>query len=259
MLSKLGLIIEEVGGAVMFGAKLIKLTLTEKMDRKLLFQQIDSVSFQSLPIVAMSGFFVGAIMTVQFALQMAEFGALGYLGGLATSGTIREVGPLLIAFMLSGKIGAFTSAELGTMRVTEQIDAVKCLGSDPMVEMIVPRFWGIIISSFFLLSLGLLMSILGGALMGQLFAGVSLEEYLRHIPTIVTLPSIFGGLVKCLVFATILATLCTYFGYNTTGGAKGVGRSVIKTSVMTMVSIVIADWATSFLQTSILEIVRGLG
>jgi phospholipid/cholesterol/gamma-HCH transport system permease protein len=128
-----------------------------------------------------------------------------------------------------------------------------------MVEMIVPRFWGIIISSFFLLSLGLLMSILGGALMGQLFAGVSLEEYLRHIPTIVTLPSIFGGLVKCLVFATILATLCTYFGYNTTGGAKGVGRSVIKTSVMTMVSIVIADWATSFLQTSILEIIRGLG
>ena len=195
----------------------------------------------------MAGFFVGAIMTVQFTMQMKEFGALGFLGGLATSGTIREVGPLLIAFMLSGKVGAYTSAELGTMRVTEQIDAIRCLGANPIQEIIIPRFIGIVISSFFLLGLGLLMSIFGGMLMGSFFAGVNPEEYVRHIPTIVTFPSIINGLFKCFVFAVVLSTICTYRGYTTTGGAKGVGLSVVNTAVATMVSIVVADWFTSFL------------
>src|SRR5690606_15432717 len=141
-----------------------------------------------------AGFFVGAIMTVQFTLQVKEFGALGYLGGLATSATIREVGPLLIAYMSSGKVGACTSAELGTMRVTEQIDAIRCLGANPLQEIILPRFLGIVISSFLLLVVGLLMSVLGGLLLGLLFSGINPEEYLRHIPTIVSSASIFGGL-----------------------------------------------------------------
>ena len=193
-------------------------------------------------------------MTVQFTMQMKEFGALGYLGGLATSGTIREVGPLLIAFMLSGKVGAFTSAELGTMRVTEQIDAIRCLGANPIQEIIVPRFIGIIVSSFFLLGIGLLMSILGGMLMGSIFAGVNADEYVRHIPTIVSWPSIASGLFKCFVFAVVLSTICTYRGYTATGGAKGVGMAVVKTAVATMVGIVIADWLTTFLSDVVLRI-----
>jgi phospholipid/cholesterol/gamma-HCH transport system permease protein len=196
-------------------------------------------------------------MTVQFTMQMKEFGALGYLGGLATSGTIREVGPLLIAFMLSGKVGAFTSAELGTMRVTEQIDAIRCLGADPIQEIILPRFIGIVISSFFLLGLGLIMSIFGGIFMGNLFAGVHHEEYLRHIPTIVNPLSVFSGLVKCFVFALVLSTICTYRGYSASGGAKGVGQAVVRTAVATMVGIVVADWLTSFLGDVIMRMVLG--
>src|SRR5690606_29057243 len=141
-----------------------------------------------------AGFFVGAIMTIQFTLQVKEFGALGYLGGLATSATIREVGPLLIAFMLSGKVGAFTSAELGTMRVTEQIDAIRCLGANPIREIILPRFFGIVISSFFLLLIGLFMSVFGGLLLGLIFSGINPQEYVRHIPTLVNGWSILSGL-----------------------------------------------------------------
>lgn len=202
----------------------------------------------------MAGFFVGAIMCVQFTMQMKEFGALGFLGGLATSGTIREVGPLLIAFMLAGKVGAFTSAELGTMRVTEQIDAIRCLGADPIQEIILPRFLAIIVSSFFLLAIGLLMSIGGGVLMGGLFAGVNSDEYLRHVPTIVTSASIVSGLIKCFVFALILSTICTYKGYSTIGGAKGVGLAVVNTAVATMVGLVVADWLTTFLGDILLRI-----
>lgn len=197
-------------------------------------------------------------MTVQFTLQVKAFGALGYLGGLATSGTIREVGPLLIAFMLSGKVGAFTSAELGTMRVTEQIDAIRCLGANPIQEIIFPRFIAIIISSFFLLIVGLFMSIFGGVLLGVFFSGITVEEYLRHIPSIVQISSIIGGLFKCFVFAFVLASICTYKGYTTSGGAKGVGRSVVSTAVSTMVGLVIADWLTSMISQSITQLFGGV-
>lgn len=248
-------IIDDIGLGVIFLKEVLRSALRRPPPFHAVALQIWSVTMQSLSTTAMAGFFVGAIMTVQFTLQVKEFGALGYLGGLATSATIREVGPLLIAFMLSGKVGAFTSAELGTMRVTEQIDAIRCLGADPLQELIVPRYVGIVVSSFFLLFAGLIMSISGGLLLGIWFSGITAEEYLRHIPTIISVPSILNGLFKCCVFAVVLASICTYKGYTTTGGAKGVGRAVVNTSVATMIGIVIADWLTSLISDSIIEMV----
>ena len=257
MLNSLTLLTIELGAALIFLKEVLRVGLVRPCSFRSICEQIAKVTEQSIATTALAGFFVGAIMTVQFTLQVKEFGAMGYLGGLATSGTIREVGPLLIAFMLSGKVGAFTSAELGTMRVTEQIDAIRCLGADPIQEIILPRFIGIVVSSFFLLAAGLFMSIFGGLLLGVLFSGINAEEYLRHVPTIVTLGSIFSGLIKCFVFAVVLATICTFKGYNTSGGAKGVGRSVVATAVATMVGIVIADWFTSFLGDVALAIYLG--
>lgn len=251
-------ILEEIGGIVSFVLKIFRTAVEYPTTFHAVSDQTWKVTLQSVSTTAMAGFFVGAIMTIQFGMQMKEFGALGYLGGLATSGTIREVGPLLIAFMLSGKVGAFTSAELGTMRVTEQIDAIRCLGANPIQEIILPRFIGIVISSFFLLGVGLIMSVFGGMLMGSYFAGVNPEEYIKHIPTIVTAPSIIGGLFKCFVFAVVLASICTYRGYTTTGGAKGVGKSVVQTAVATMIGIVIFDWVTTLMSDIILRSVMGI-
>ena len=248
--------LEELGGAVLFFGTICSTLRRKPIRSSEIFLQIWKVTKQSMLTTGLAGFFVGGIMAVQFTLQMIEFGALGYLGGLSTSGTIREVGPLLIAFMLAGKVGAYTSAELGTMRVTEQIDAIRCLGADPLQEVIVPRFLAIVVSSFFLLGLGLVMSVGGGMLMGAVIAGVNYEEYLRHIPTIVEFSSILTGLLKCLVFAIVLATVCTFKGYTATGGAKGVGLAVVGTAVTTMIGIVVADWISSFIQDSIL---RGFG
>lgn len=250
-------ILADIGGCVLFLAEAGRAAIRRGLSRHEIFVQVWRVTVQSLSTTALAGFFVGALMTVQFTLQVKAFDALGYLGGLATSGTVREVGPLLIAFMLSGKVGAFTSAELGTMRVTEQIDAIRCLGADPFTEIILPRFVAIVLSSFFLLGAGLLMSLAGGLLLGVTFAGITAEEYLRHIPTIVTFPSILSGLFKCFVFALVLASICTYKGYTTSGGAKGVGRSVVNTAVSTMVGLVIADWLTSLIGEAVMQIVSG--
>lgn len=201
---------------------------------------------QSLTTTLFAGFFVGAIMTLQFTMQMEMFSALTYLGALVTSATVREVGPLLIAFLLSGKIGAFTSAELGTMKVSEQIDAIRCLGADPIREVIVPRFLGIIIASFFLLTFGLLFSFIGGLLMASTFSGLPWEQYLTQIPRVVSGFSIMSGVVKCFLFSVVIATICTYRGYTVLGGAREVGEGVVQAATQTMIALVLADWFSSF-------------
>lgn len=238
-------IFDEIGLALIFLGQLLKTSVRYPSRLELIAEQIWKVTLQSLPTTALAGFFVGAVMSVQFALQVSRFDALVYLGGLATSGTVREVGPLLIAFMLSGKVGAFTSAELGSMKVTEQMDAIRCLGANPFQEIIFPRFLAIIISSFFLLAAGLVMSVTGGLLLGVLFAGLTAEEYLRYIPTLLAPVSILSGLFKCLVFSIVLGVICTYVGYHADGGARGVGRAVVKCAVATMIGLVIADWLTT--------------
>jgi phospholipid/cholesterol/gamma-HCH transport system permease protein len=251
-------ILDDIGGCILFVKENISVAIRKRVSVHEIFNQIWRVTAQSMATTAMAGFFVGAVMTVQFAMQIKAFGAMGYLGGLATSGTIREVGPLLIAFMLSGKVGAFTSAELGTMRVTEQIDAIRCLGANPYQEIILPRIIAIIMSSFFLLAAGLMMSIGGGLLLGIVFAGISPEEYLRHVPQIVTLPSIILGMFKCFCFAVVLSTVCTYKGFTASGGAKGVGRAVVNTAVSTMVGLVVVDWLTSMISDAVVSIVVGM-
>lgn len=242
-----------IGQSISFFFEILKTISHKGIEPSDIADQTWKVIAQSFLTVLIAGFFVGAVMTIQFTMQLVEFDSLGYLGGLATSGTIRELGPLLIAFMLSGKVGAYTAAELGTMRVSEQMDAIRCLGADPMREIIVPRFLGIIFASIFLLVIGVLMSIIGGMLMGYLFAGVHFEEYIRHIPTIVQFSSIIGGFIKVLCFSCSLGWLATYYGYTTTGGAKGVGQAVVKTAVMTMVTIVFIDWLTSFFTTNLMR------
>ncbi|MDZ4678433.1 MAG: ABC transporter permease [Oligoflexia bacterium] len=240
-------IFSEIGAALLFIRDIIRIGIKNPCDRKTLLEQIYQVTTQSLLTTATSGFFVGALLTVQFNMQLKTFSALSVLGGLSTSGTVRELGPLLIAFMLSGKVGAYTSAELGTMRVTEQIDAMKCLGTNPLQYLILPRLIGIVISSFFLLLFALLMSVLGGIVMAKLVAHMSFYEYISSIPLYVTGTSILGGLFKCFMFSVLLAIICTYKGYTTTGGAKGVGRTVLATALSTMVGINLMDWFTSYI------------
>jgi phospholipid/cholesterol/gamma-HCH transport system permease protein len=254
MLEPLMDLLDDLGACLIFVRDVVATGLSTPCTLESVCTQIWKVTVQSLPTTIMAGFFVGAIMTVQFTLQIQTFGALGYLGGLSTSATVREVGPLLIAFLLSGKVGAFTSAELGTMQVTEQIDAIRCLGANPIQEIILPRYIGIIISSFFLLAAGLGMSVFGGMLLARLFSGINPEEYVRHIPTIVTRFSVASGMFKCLIFALVLASVCTYKGYTTRGGAKGVGRAVVSTAVLSMVGIVVTDWLSSLATDTLLNL-----
>jgi len=237
--------LKELGGTTLFAFETFGFLLRRGIRFSQFLDQMVIAGVRSLPITLIVALFVGAIMAIEINIQLKDFGAQGFLGGLATSTTIRNVGPVLIAFMLSAKVGAYTSAELGTMRVTEQIDAIRCLGVNPVQYLIVPRMAAIVVSSFLLLVIGLMVSIGGGILISNFALGVNALNYITNIPTVVTYWSVGIGLIKSFVFGALISVICCYRGYYTTGGAQGVGKTVKSTAVRTLVCIIVADFSFS--------------
>ncbi|MFZ9595468.1 MAG: MlaE family ABC transporter permease [Bdellovibrionia bacterium] len=238
-------LLHEFGGIAIFSFQVLKRFASNPKHLNPILGQVASISLRSIPTVAFSGVFVGAILVLQFGAILAKYDAQSFLGGINTSALVRSVGPLIISFLLAGKVGAYTAAELGTMRVTEQIDAIECLGVDSLEYLIVPRFMGILISSAILLALGLLISIAGSMAVASLSSGVNFLEFASSIPKFTSWSTFVGGLLKAITYGAIVAAVSCYQGYTATGGARGVGRAVTLASVYTNFYIVIANYLTS--------------
>jgi phospholipid/cholesterol/gamma-HCH transport system permease protein len=239
--------IEVLGQHLLFFATVMRQAFVTRFEKREFIIQLAQVSWRSLPTTLTAGLFTGAIMAIQFHLQLKDFGAQTTLGGLATSGTLREVGPILIACMLAGKVGAFTSAELGTMKVTDQIEAIRCLGVDPLSFLVVPRFFAVILSSILLLVFGLVVSVTGGLLAAWIAVGLDPSQYLLMIPLYTSKLAVTLAIIKAVVFGALMGHICCANGYWTTGGTQGVGRAVKTTAVQSMVAIVIGDFVISWI------------
>ncbi|MBS1983976.1 MAG: ABC transporter permease [Bdellovibrionales bacterium] len=235
-----------LGEHLQFFGMLVRASVMERFEKREFLTQLSQISWRSLPTTMTAGLFTGAILAVQFYMQIRDFGAESALGGLNTSGTLREVGPILIAFMLAGKVGAFTSAEIGTMKVTDQIEAIRCLGVNPVSFLLVPRFLAVVISSTLLLIFGLVISVTGGILASWASGAVNPQQYLLMIPKFATPSSILLALIKSVVFGIIMGHICCANGYWATGGTQGVGQAVRKTAVQSMVLIVVSDFLISW-------------
>ena len=247
-------VLHEFGGAALFFNKVIKTFKRTHGHRRAIIQQVAEVSTRSLSTIVFAGLFVGAILVLQFDVMLRRFDAEALLGGLNTSATIREVGPLIISFLLAGKIGAYTTAELANMRVTEQIEAIECLGTNPIQYLIIPRFFAIILSSVVLLAIGLSVSVLGAIFVAQVFCGMNIYQYIASIPRFAGGWTLFEGLVRSILFSTIVATISTFKGYTATGGARGVGRAVTNSAIYINIYIVVVN----FISSSILEWIHDL-
>jgi phospholipid/cholesterol/gamma-HCH transport system permease protein len=240
-------ILHEFGGSWIFLIRIIRTTQKTKGHREAIMAQVAEVATRSASTVMFAGLFVGAILVLQFDVMLRRFDAESLLGGLNTSATIREVGPLIISFLLAGKVGAYTTAELANMRVTEQIDAIESLGTNSIQYLIIPRFFAIILSSVVLLAIGLAVSVLGAILVTQAFTDLNFYQYIASIPRFAGGWTIFEGLVRCTFFSTIVATISTYKGYTASGGARGVGRAVTESAIYINVYIVIGNFVSSFI------------
>ena len=243
--SFLAALLTEIGSLVLFALNVFSLFIRRGVRVRSVLHQMYAVGVKSIPATAVIGLFVGAIMAVQMNLQLRDFGAQSFLGGLSTSTTIRNIGPVLIAFLLSGKVGAYTSAELGMMQVTEQINALRCLGINPIQFLILPRMLAVIFSSFLLLVIGLMLAVLGGVFISSVSLGVNALSYIENIPRLVTWWSVGVGVTKSFVFGVLIAVICCFKGYTAKGGALGVGEAVRSSAVATLVSIIIVDFCLS--------------
>lgn len=250
--------IEELGAIVVFGTDVARAFLRYGVRFSLVVEQMYHVGVRSFSTTVLSGLFVGAIMAIQINLQLKDFGAQTFLGGLSTSVTIRNVGPVLIAFILSGKVGAYTSAELGSMQVTEQMNAIRCLGMDPIRYLILPRLLAVVLSSFLLLVVGLMLTIGGGILISSLDLGINPVNYAQNIPRLVSGWSVGTGILKSFIFGNLIALIACYRGYNTSGGSAGVGKTVRQTAVETLVAIIVTDVAMSQIMTLLRNVLGGL-
>jgi phospholipid/cholesterol/gamma-HCH transport system permease protein len=208
----------------------------------LTIEQMLSMGVNSLPLVLITSIFTGAVSSVQAAYQFSDYVPMRYLGTAVGKAVIIELGPVLTALVVAGRVGAGIAAELGTMRVTEQIDALETLALDPTRYLVVPRFVSGIIMLPVLTIFSDFVALLGGLGVAVFFLDVSSHTFLNGVKLFFHLRDLFGGLFKALVFGGIIAIVGCYQGFRTRGGAEGVGRSTTRAVVLSAVLILIFDY-----------------
>ncbi|MBI5274261.1 MAG: ABC transporter permease [Chlamydiales bacterium] len=214
--------------------------------------QLYEIGVLSLPVVALTGFSTGLVLAAQSFYQLSDKGLESATGIMVSKAMITELGPILTAFMVTGRVGAAMCAELGTMKVTEQIDALKSMSVNPNRYLIAPRFLSGIIMMPLLTIFSILMGIFGGYLLSVYFFRMAPTSYFEPLPIYLTPFDFFISVVKAFVFAVIIVTICCYKGMKTEGGAQGVGRSTTNSVVICYTCILF----TNFLITVGLNTIR---
>ena len=204
--------------------------------------QSDVIGVGSASIVILSGFFTGGVLALQSAATLAQFGAAAVTGRFVAFTMIRELGPVLTGIMVSGRNASSMASELGSMVVTEQIDAMRALGVDPMRRLITPRLVSCVVMLLFLTMIADAFGILGGAFVTRFLNHQDATQYFHEAYQYLGYPDIIQGLVKPLFSGFIIASIGCFHGMRTTGGTEGVGRSTIQAVVWASVLIIFVDF-----------------
>jgi len=204
--------------------------------------QMDSVGVGSLTIIILTGFFTGGVLTLQTYQTLASYGAVDQLGYLTSVSLVRELGPVLTALMVTGRVVSAISAELGSMVVSEQIDAMRALGTDPVRKLVAPRILALIITLPLLTLVADVVGIGGGWAVSSLLFGLPSSMFINSVRDGITTDDIIGGIIKPLFFAMLMGTIACRKGLKTEGGTVGVGRSTTSAVVMASIIVIIADF-----------------
>lgn len=240
-------IAETAGGMVILLVRVLMRVVPPRVDSRELLKNLYKMGVKSLPIVAVTAIFTGAIMVIQAATIVKRYGAEGLLGWGAGFGTLREIAPLLTALMISGRVGANNTAELGTMVVTEQLDALRVLAIDPIAFLIAPRFISIVSTLFMMTLFADALALIGAAYTGEALLDVSPTTFYNGLTSgLLGFGDVANGLFKSIVFGLVIGLASCHFGLATKGGAPGVGRAVNSTVMASAAGIFVLDYLTSF-------------
>lgn len=236
-----------VGAEGVLFAQVMGRTAAGEVDRAELTRSLYRMGIRSVPIVTVTALFVGGIMVIQAAPTVERYGAQGLLGWAAGFGTLREIAPLLTALMISGRVGANNTAELGTMKVTEQVEALRAMAIDPIGYLVAPRFFGIVATLFLSTILADALALIGASLAGKALLGVEPAVFYNGLTQgLLGITDVVSGLVKSVVFGVAIALASCHFGLATEGGAPGVGRAVNAAVVVSAAAIFVLDYLVSF-------------
>ena len=204
--------------------------------------QMESLGVRSVGIASVTAIFIGMVMAVQFAFGLQKFGGMEYTGRVVGLSFARELAPTLTAVIVGGRIGSGMTAEVGSMAVTEQIDAIYALGADPIKKLVVPRLIASVLVLPILATFSLVLGISGAMIVTATQFNVSAGFFLKTALDTLQMGDFLSGICKCPVFGAIIALVGCYFGLITTGGTEGVGKSTTRSVVVISISILIADF-----------------
>jgi phospholipid/cholesterol/gamma-HCH transport system permease protein len=233
--------LETLGDITLFLWQTIKWMLTRLPSRDTLYNNMYQIGVLSLPVVALTGTFIGMVLAVQSYNQFRAFGLETQLGGVINRTMFRELGPVLAATMLAGRVGSAMAAELGTMRVTEQIDALSSMGANPIHYLVVPRFLSCLLLIPSLTIMAVFMGVVGGAAYCIFLLNIDMHHYMRNAKSFVENWDLFYGVVKSVFFGATIGILSCYRGFNCKAGAEGVGQAATTAFVQSFVMIIGLD------------------
>jgi phospholipid/cholesterol/gamma-HCH transport system permease protein len=206
-----------------------------------IIQQADLIGVGSLPIVVLTGTFTGMVLALNTSATLEQFGSLSLTGQLVSVSMVRELGPVLTSLMVAGRNASGMASELGSMQVTEQIDAMRALGTDPYKKLVTPRVTSTVFMMFFLTIISDLVGLVGGYIISFALLGLDTYQYWNSAYQALKYNDVITGLVKPLFFGFIIATVGCYYGLSTRGGTQGVGRSTTQAVVAASVLILAVD------------------
>jgi phospholipid/cholesterol/gamma-HCH transport system permease protein len=221
---------------------------------KEIIRQMDLIGVGSLPIVLLTGFFTGGVLILQTYPTLVYYGAQAEAGRAVATSLIRELGPVLSALMVSGRIGSAISAELGAMVVSQQIDAMRALGTDPNRKLVAPRIIALILMLPLLTVAADVFGLLGGGIVAKNLYGLDYNLFITSVRNGITTEDIIGGIIKPLFFGLIIGSVSCYKGLSTTDGTVGVGRSTTSAVVLSSIVVIIFDFFLSRAIQSIFDI-----
>ncbi|NQT37437.1 MAG: ABC transporter permease [Planctomycetes bacterium] len=234
-------VVVEFGNIGLFSYRTMRWLVTRFARRETIVPAFYQIGVLSLPVVALTGTFIGMVLAVQSYAQFHMLGLETRLGAVINMSLVRELGPVLAATMLAGRVGSSIAAELGTMRVTEQIDALSSMGADPIHYLVVPRFLGCLIMIPTLTLMADFMGVVGGAFYSIYFLGIDAHHYMENSQQYVGMFDLFNGVFKSLFFGAAIALISCHRGFHCDPGAEGVGRAATSAFVYSFVVILILD------------------
>jgi phospholipid/cholesterol/gamma-HCH transport system permease protein len=205
-------------------------------------RQMEAIGVRSTTIVAVTALFTGMVMSLQTAFALSRFGAKPYVGGIVGLALVRELAPVLAALMVTGRVGAGITAEIGSMVVTEQVDAIRAMGADPVQKLVLPRVVAATLSLPLLTVLAVVLGILGGMAIADVQYGITPRFYMRTVTYAVVLQDLLSGLAKTFAFGWIIGTVGCFMGLRATGGTTGVGRATTRSVVTASITVLISDF-----------------